>query len=149
METLYEHAGGHDGVHRFIEAFYASVLADPQLVPLFGTGRPEHVGELTAVLAETFGGPDTFSTDMGGCWHLIEVHRGLGITEEQRRRFAELFLAAADTARLPDDAPFREALRGYVELLSTVAMQNSHARTNDELHPLAEIPRWQWPHPPG
>jgi hemoglobin len=24
-------------------------------------------------------------------------------------------------------------------------MQNSHADTDDELHPLREVPRWTWP----
>jgi hemoglobin len=28
---------------------------------------------------------------------------------------------------------------------SQVAMQNSRARTDAELHPLREVPRWQWP----
>ena len=26
-----------------------------------------------------------------------------------------------------------------------VAMQNSHADNDDELHPLREVPRWTWP----
>jgi len=24
-------------------------------------------------------------------------------------------------------------------------MQNSHAETDDQLHPLPEVPRWTWP----
>jgi hemoglobin len=32
-----------------------------------------------------------------------------------------------------------------VEFGSRVAMQNSHAGTEDELHPLREVPRWTWP----
>ncbi len=147
MESLYEHAGGHEGLHRFIDAFYSSVLADPVLQPLFGSGRPEHVDQLTAFDSESFGGPDEFSRRMGGFAHLIDVHRGLKITESQRRRFVELYLAAADTAELPDDLPFREALREHVEFGSHVAMQNSHADTDDQLHPLREVPKWQWPDP--
>jgi hemoglobin len=26
-----------------------------------------------------------------------------------------------------------------------VAMENSHAATDDELHPLRDVPRWTWP----
>jgi hemoglobin len=26
-----------------------------------------------------------------------------------------------------------------------VAMQNSHAQSDDELYPLHEVPRWTWP----
>jgi hemoglobin len=76
--------------------------------------------------------------------HLIDVHRGLQITEEQRQRFVELYLAAADTAGLPDDPPFRDALRSHVEFGSHVAMQNSHAETEQQLHPLRAVPMWNW-----
>src|ERR1041384_7790711 len=142
MESLYDHAGGQDGPHRFIDLFYSSVLADPLLQPLFGEGRPEHVTHLTAFTAETFGGPDAFSREMGGFPHLISVHRGLRIEEAQRLRFVELYLAAADRAGLPDDPPFREALRSHVEFGTQVAVQNSHAETDDQLHPLREVPHW-------
>jgi hemoglobin len=145
MESLYEHAGGREALRHFIDVFYRSVLADPVLQPLFGTGRPEHVDHLTAFDAESFGGPDDFTRRMGGFGHLIDVHRGLKIAEEQRQRFVELYLAAADAAGLPDDGPFREALRSHVEFGSQVAMQNSHAQTDDQLHPLREVPMWQWP----
>jgi len=145
MQSLYEHAGGQAGIRRFIEIFYASVLAHPVLHPLFGAGRPEHVDQLTAFDCESFGGPNDFSTTMGGFAHLIDVHRGLHITEQQRERFVELYLAAADFAGLPGDAPFRQALREHVEFGSHVAMQNSHARTDAELRPIREVPMWTWP----
>jgi hemoglobin len=145
METIFEHAGGHAALRRFIDTFYASVLADPLLQPLFGAGKPEHVDQLTAFDSESFGGPDDFSRTMGGFAHLIDVHRGLQINEDQRQRFVDLYLAAADRAGLPDDARFREALRSHVEFGSHVALQNSHAETDDQLHPLREVPLWQWP----
>jgi hemoglobin len=31
-----------------------------------------------------------------------------------------------------------------VELGTRVAMQNSNAESEDQLHPLREVPRWQW-----
>jgi hemoglobin len=143
METIYEHAGGHGALRHFIDIFYGSVLADPLLHPLFGEGRPEHVDHLTEFEAESFGGPDDFTRQLGFA-HLIDVHRGLKINEQQRQRFVELYLAAADTAGLPDDQAFREALRSHVEFGSQVAMQNSHAETEDQLHPLREVPKWTW-----
>ncbi len=145
MESLYEHAGGHAGIRRFIDVFYRSVLADPVLQPLFGAGRPEHVDQLTAFDSESFGGPDDFTRRMGGFAHLIDVHRGLKITEPQRQRFVALYLAAADDAGLPGDPRFRAALREHVEFGSHVAMQNSHAETDEQLHPLREVPMWQGP----
>jgi len=143
MPTLFEHAGGEQALHRLEDTFYASVLADPLLQPLFGAGKAEHVEHLTAFTAESFGGPEEFSRELGFA-HLIAVHRGLQITEEQRLRFVELYMTAMDTVGMPDDAPFRDAVREHVEFGSQVAMQNSHATTDAELHPLREVPRWTW-----
>lgn len=143
MPSLFEFAGGEEAIHHLESIFYASVLADPILRPLFGAGKPEHVEHLTAFTAESFGGSDRFSRELGFA-HLIDVHRGLRITEEQRRRFVELYLASLDLAGMPRDPAFREAIREHVEFGSQVAMQNSHATTDDELHPLREVPRWTW-----
>ena len=143
MPSLYDHAGGEEGLHRLEQLFYDSVLQDPLLQPLFGDGQPQHVEHLTMFTAESFGGPDRFSRELG-FQHLIDVHRGLAITEEQRRRFVELYTAALDAAGLPADAPFREAVLEHIEFGTQVAKQNSNARTDEELHPLREVPRWNW-----
>jgi hemoglobin len=145
MPSIFDHAGGEEALRRFTDVFYSSVLLDPILQPLFGAGKPEHVSHLAAFTAETFGGPDRFTREFGGFLGLIDAHRNLQITEVQRQRFVALYLAAADTAGLPDDAPFREALRSHVEFGSQVAMQNSHAETDADLHPLREVPIWTWP----
>jgi hemoglobin len=76
---------------------------------------------------------------------LVDVHRGLRITEAQRKRFVELYLAALDKADMPSDKAYREAVRERVEFGSRVAMQNSNAQTDEQLHPLREVPRWTWP----
>lgn len=73
------------------------------------------------------------------------MHRGLEVTEAQRRRFVELYMTALDDAEMPTDLEFREAVREHVEFGSRVAMQNSHAESDDELHPLRHVPRWTWP----
>ena len=142
-ETLFEHAGGTAGLHRLEDHFYSSVLADPLLQPLFGAGKPAHVDHLTWFTAESFGGPDRFSRELG-FRHLIDVHRHLKITEEQRQRFVELYVAALDAVGMPGDKPFRDAVREHVEFGSRVARQNSNAATEDELHPLREVPVWTW-----
>jgi hemoglobin len=143
MTTLFEHAGGEAALHRLEQTFYDSVLRDPLLKLLFGAGRPTHVDHLTAFTAESFGGPDRFSREIGFA-HLIAVHRGLKITEEQRQRFVDLYVAALDTAELPSDPVFRDAVREHIEFGSKVALQNSHAERDEDLHPLREVPRWTW-----
>jgi hemoglobin len=97
MPSLYEHVGGEEGLHRLEDIFYASVLSDPLLQPLFGTGQPEHVDHLTWFTSESFGGPDRFTKELGFA-HLINVHRGLKVTEAQRQRFVQLYRAPLDAA---------------------------------------------------
>lgn len=144
MPSLYEHAGGEEALHRLEERFYSKVLADQVLKPLFGEGQPHHVDHLTWFTAESFGGPDRFTRELGFD-HLVNVHRHLEITDEQRERFVDLYLEALDEAGLPDDEPFREAVRSHIEFGTRVAQQNSHAKTDADLYPLHEVPRWEWP----
>jgi hemoglobin len=143
MPSLFDHAGGEAALHRLEATFYASVLADPVLQPLFGAGRSSHVDRLTAFTVESFGGPDRFSTELG-FRHLIDVHRGLSISEPQRQRFVELYLQALDAADLPTDPAFRNAVLEHVEFGSRVATQNSWAASEEDLHPLRQVPRWTW-----
>jgi hemoglobin len=98
VPTLYEAAGGDEGIHRLEDIFYSSRLADPLLQPLFGQGQAEHVDHLTWFTAESFGGPDRFSKELG-FGHLIDVHRGLHITEEQQQRFVDLLCCHAELER--------------------------------------------------
>ncbi|MFZ0667210.1 MAG: group II truncated hemoglobin [Acidimicrobiales bacterium] len=142
-ETLYEHAGGDEGLHRLEELFYAKALADPILNRLFPRREPTHVDHLTWFTAESFGGPDRFTNSLG-FQHIIDVHRHLKITDEERDRFLELYLEALDEAGLPDDQPFRQAVREHVEFGGQVAQQNSWAETDDDLHPIRSVPRWNW-----
>ena len=143
MPSLYEFVGGEAALHRLEDRFYAMVLADGLLQPLFGAGQPQHVDNLTAFTAESFGGPDRFSRELG-FQHLIEVHRGLKISEPQRQRFVELYERALDEVGVSDDPDFRAAVHEHLEFGTRVAVQNSHAETDDELHPLREVPRWTW-----
>jgi len=79
-----------------------------------------------------------------GFQHLIDVHRGLSITEAQRRRFIELHLVVLDAAEMPDDELFRAAVKEHLDFGREVAMKNSSASADEELHPLREVPRWTW-----
>src|SRR5580698_2600426 len=142
-ETLYEHAGGDEGLHRLEELFYEKALADPVLADLFTERRPTHVDHLTWFTAESFGGPDRFTRELG-FQHIIDVHRNLEITDQQRERFVALYLEALDEAAMPSDEPFREAIREHVQFGSHVAQQNSWAKTDAELHAIRQVPEWNW-----
>ena len=142
--SLYEHVGGAEGLHRLVSTWYPTVLADPLLQPLFGAGHADHVPHLTAFLAEVFGGPTHYTDQLGGFPAVLAPHRGKRIDEDQRQRFIDLFLRAADTAGLPDDERTRDALRSYLAFGTEVAVRNSHATGAADLHPCQEVPRWDW-----
>ncbi len=114
------------------------------LANLFTERRPTHVDHLTSFTAESFGGPDRFSREVG-FQYIIDVHRNLEITDDQRERFVALYLEALDEADMPNDEPFREAVREHVEFGSHVAQQNSWAKNDGELHPIRQVPKWTWP----
>ena len=143
IETLYEHAGGQEALHRLEERFYERALADPVLSEFFKERVPTHVDHLTWFTAESFGGPERFSREVGFD-RLIDVHRHLEITDAQRDRFVAVYLEVLDEAGMPDDAHFRLAVREHVEFGADVARQNSRAKTEEELNPIREVPRWDW-----
>jgi hemoglobin len=105
---------------------------------------PTHVDHLTWFTAESFGGPDRFTRNLG-FQYLIDVHRHLKITDEQRERFAALYQEALNEVGLPDDEPFRRAVHEHIEFGTRVAQQNSWAETDADLHPIRQVPQWQWP----
>jgi hemoglobin len=142
-ESLYEHAGGDEALHRLEQLFYDKALADPVLSALFTERVPTHVDHLTWFTAESFGGPDRFTQELG-FRYIIDVHRHLKITDEQRKRFVEVYLAALEEAGFPDDEPFRQAVREHVEFGAGVAQQNSWAEADSDLHPIREVPHWDW-----
>ena len=140
--TLYEHVGGEPALRRLVAAWYPTVLTDPLLHPLFGDGHADHVDHLTAFLVEVFCGPRRYTEQLGGFPALLVPHRGREIREEQRQRFVDLFLQAADTSGFRADTRSREALTGYLDFGTRVAVQNSHADDDAGLHPCQEVPRW-------
>lgn len=143
-ETLYERVGGEEALHRLENIFYGKALVDPVLKTLFTHRVPTHVEHLTWFTAESFGGPDRFTRELG-FEHIIDTHRHLEITDEQRDRFVEAYMEALDEAGIPDDPPLRQAFREHVEFGSRVAQQNSWAQTHAELYPLHAVPAWRLP----
>src|SRR5262245_24756366 len=122
-QTIFQHVGGEQALHRLATAQYRRCLTDPVLIQVFGTeGRPGHVEHLAAWLGEVFGGPDIYTRELGGHAALLRHHANLGITEEQRQHFVRAFLEAADEAELPNDERFRRRFREYIEWGTRIAM---------------------------
>jgi hemoglobin len=144
LPKLYDWAGGGEAVRRFIDAFYDLLEQDDLLTGFFPGGvSEEHRSHVTAWWSEVLGGPTTYSDELGGYESMLAHHRNLGITPEQRHRFASTMSLAADDAELPADPEFRAALIGYVEWGTRLAMHNSQDDAPD-LVEHAPVPRWGW-----
>lgn len=141
--SIYDYAGGAEAMHRLAAAQYAHCLQDPVLNAVFGTtARPEHVDHLADWLGEVFGGPAVYTEQHGGHAGLLKHHAGLDITPEQRRRFVEVFMQAADEAGLPADERFRTRLEEYLDWGSAIAVEIS--RPGADVSSTDPVPRWDW-----
>src|SRR5437764_1998003 len=62
MQTVFEAAGGNDGLRRLADAWHRRVMADDVVAHAFSHGfHPQHVERLAAYWAEALGGPATYS----------------------------------------------------------------------------------------
>ena len=66
MPSVYEAAGGSEGLLRLAEAWHRRVMADKIVSHAFSHGfHPQHSERLTAYWAEALGGPATYSDVYG------------------------------------------------------------------------------------
>ena len=135
-------AGGLDALRRLTTAFYARVPHDPVLAPVFARMDADHPEHVALWLAEVFGGPADYTAHRGGHPHMARQHLGRGITEQQRRRWVDLLLDAADEVGLPTDPEFRAVFVYYLEWGTRMALVYS----GDDPPPIdaADVPVWQW-----
>lgn len=142
VPSLYDWAGGADAFARLTDVFYAKVLEDDLLGPLFADLPPEHAGHVALWIGEVFGGPAAYSEQQGGHSHMVAKHVGKHITEPQRRRWVDLMHDAADEAGLPADAEFRSAFSAYIEWGTRLAVYFSGP---DAARPAEQpVPLWNW-----
>jgi CDGSH-type Zn-finger protein/truncated hemoglobin YjbI len=141
--SLFEWAGGLPALTRMTTIFYAKYVPEDELLaPLFAEMSPNHPQLVAAWLGETFGGPQGFTASHGGYDRMVGQHMGKGLTEEQRARWAQLMVRAADVAKLPADAEFRAAFVAYIEWGSRIALENSQPGAKPPMH--MPVPRWWW-----
>ncbi len=125
VPTMYDWAGGGEAFERLTEVFYANVLKDDLLFPLFEHMAPDHPKWVAIWLSEVFRGPERYGGERGGYHHMVRQHLRRGISEAQRRRWVALLMDAADEVGLPDDPEFRAAFASYIEWGTRIALSNS------------------------
>jgi hemoglobin len=146
IPTVAEYAGGLPAFERLTKAFYAKVVKDPIIAPVFAQMGPDHPKHVAAFIAQGFGAGPTYSgtqSENAAMRDMVQHHVGRKLTEQQRHRWVELMYEAADEVGLPSDPEFRSAFAAHIEWGSRIAVMNSASDTNPT-GPNDHIPRWDW-----
>jgi hemoglobin len=144
MSTVYEAAGGDEGLLRLAHAWHARVMADEVVSHAFSQGfHPEHTERLAAYWAEALGGAPKYSTAYGTETAVVRMHSGNGPHEEMDRRAIACFDEALDDVGFADDDPVRQALHAYFAWATTTTMARYHGSADDVPDGLS-IPGWSW-----
>jgi hemoglobin len=144
MRTVFEAAGGYDGLLRLAEAWHRRVMADEVVSHAFSHGfHPQHVERLAAYWAEALGGPNLYSDRHGDETSVVRMHSGNGEHEEMDRRAIACFDQALIDTGFAEDAALRRVLHDYFAWATTTTMARYH-RSADDVPDGLSIPRWSW-----
>lgn len=144
MTTLYEAAGGDEGMLRLAAAWHERVLADEVVSHAFSHGfRPDHTERLAAYWAEALGGPSTYSEKYGTESSVVRLHSGNGEHDEMDRRAIACFDVALADVGLSREEPVGQALYDYFAWATKKSMGAYHGSANDVPDGMT-IPRWSW-----
>ena len=144
MQTVFEAAGGNDGLRRLAGAWHRRVMADDVVAHAFSHGfHPQHVERLAAYWAEALGGPSTYSDSYGDETTVVKMHSGNGEHDEMDRRAIACFDQALADVGLADDGALRQVLHDYFAWATTKTMSRYHQSADDVPNGLS-IPHWSW-----
>lgn len=144
VETVFEAAGGADGLLRLANAWHARVMTDEVVSHAFSHGvHPEHTERLAAYWTEALGGPVIFSTAYGDETSVVRMHSGNGPHNEMDRRAIDCFDQALADVGLADDERLAQILHDYFAWATTTAMSHYH-RSADDVPDDLDIPHWSW-----
>jgi hemoglobin len=142
--TVYDAAGGMDGMVRLAGAWHERVMADEIVSHAFSHGyRADHTPRLAAYWAEALGGPHTYTESYGNETFVVRTHSGNGPHEEMDRRAIACFDNALIDAGFADDDRLRQVLHDYFAWATNTTMSRYHEST-DEVPEGLRIPRWSW-----
>lgn len=143
MKSVYEAAGGGEGLLRLAEAWHSRVVADDLVGHAFSHGfHPRHTERLAAYWAEALGGPSTYSDTVGDETSVVRIHSGNGAHEEMDRRAIACFDQAMTDVGLTAE-PLRQVLHEYFAWATTTTMARYPESADDVPDGLA-LPRWSW-----
>jgi hemoglobin len=143
MQSVYDAAGGADGMLRLATAWHSRVMADDVVSHAFSHGfRPDHTERLAAYWAEALGGPTVYTDCFGDETSVVRIHSGNGPHPEMDERAIACFDQALTDVELTTE-PLRQVLHDYFAWATTATMSRYHESADDVPDGL-RIPRWSW-----
>ncbi len=144
MRTVYDAAGGQQGLLRLADPWHSRVLADDVVSHPFSHGvHPQHTMRLAAYWAEALGGPRVYSSGLGDETSVVRLHSGHGSHEEMDRLAIECFDRALEDVGLADDEDLRRVLHDYFAWATTVSMAQ-YPESADDVPAELPVPHWSW-----
>jgi hemoglobin len=146
MRSVYDAAGGADGLLRLAEAWHARVMADEVVSHAFHHGvRPDHTHRLAAYWAEALGGPASYSGTYGDETSVVRLHSGNGLHEDMDRRAIACFDDALHDTGLASDERLRQTLHDY--FAASTATMAAYPGSAEDVPAALRIVRWSWDGP--
>jgi hemoglobin len=144
VQSVYQAAGGDEGLLALAAAWHARVLDDELVGHAFSHGfHPHHTQRLAAYWIEALGGPTKYSDSYGDETSVVRMHSGNGRHEEMDRRAIGCFDGALSDIGLPTAGATGRALHDYFAWATTTTMSQYH-RSADDVPDGLRIPHWSW-----
>jgi truncated hemoglobin YjbI len=142
MQTVFDAAGGTDGMLRLAAAWHERVMADEIVSHAFhGAAKPDHTERLAAYWGEALGGPVAYTGTYGTEADVERMHSGNGEHDEMNRRAIDCFDGAMTDAGITDDK-VRTTLHDYFAWATYTPMY--HHDPAEIAAADAAVPRWSW-----
>jgi hemoglobin len=144
MQTIFEAAGGINGLRNLAEAWHRRVLADDVVAHAFSHGfHPQHVERLAAYWAEALGGPAVYSDSFGDESTVIRIHSGNGEHDEMDRRAIACFDQALADIGINSNDTLGQVLHDYFSWATQTTMSR-YQHSADDVPEDLKIPHWSW-----
>ena len=144
MPTVYEAAGGYEGLVRLATAWHHRVMDDEVVSHAFSHGfKPDHLERLAAYWSEALGGPSSYTDAYGDETDVVKMHSGNGPHDEMDRRAIVCFDRALEDTGLARDARLRDVLSEYFAWATNTTMARYHGSAEDVPAGL-DLPHWSW-----
>ncbi|MGC3994151.1 MAG: oxidoreductase [Propionicimonas sp.] len=145
MQTVYEAAGGAQGLLALATAWHERCLADPVANHPFThhPSHPQHLERLAAYWGEALGGPPAYTAGLGTETRVLKMHAGNGEHRDLDAAAIACFDLALDDVGLR--GPVRAALHDY--FATSTHRMGEHPDSPASVPGDAVLPHWGWAGP--